>query len=500
MLREFDFAVLPTASDVICVKNEIRFTETKIKDLERQLEMLNRHLEMSKAWIAPIRRLNIDILSLIFEMCGEDDWKAPLRIAATSRDWRNLVLATPRAWEFLPVRECQDQKTIKLFIERSDPRPLHLCLPYDYTTSWLSSISQRIECLAFVDFDNDIGSLTFPNVKRLVIASSNNLQISPIDAARFPALRHLFCMDYVANAAPFINGNPLNLPPFIDGDLLNLPPLLSLSLDVSDESYSLSILQACQDTLISLKLTIEETETMMHKVSLVFPWLMCLEITHWIERGRPLEIKTPVLDTYIEYAYEQESGDLMHADLKTITQLRTDRLPESLMLPEVELIQISRKEPREELTLFLHRLSLNPAHFLELETIEVVNDVEAPGDMVELVAAVNRQLEQEISLVFTSDLRDLHGMVDTQLVSFASRSLLGHIADTSPVWSSYAMLFSSEDVTKGICVNARDKWRCGWTIYSLESRGSWRRPTLTRSHNIWEISFLSVDNQSYKHE
>jgi hypothetical protein len=49
MLREFDFAILPTPSDVICVKDEIRFTETNIKDLERQLEMLKRHLEMSKA-------------------------------------------------------------------------------------------------------------------------------------------------------------------------------------------------------------------------------------------------------------------------------------------------------------------------------------------------------------------------------------------------------------------------------------------------------------------
>jgi len=65
-------------------------------------------------------------------MCGEDDWKTPLRIAATSRDWRNLVLATPRAWEFLDVPKCQDIDTIKLFLERSRPRPLHLYLPHDY--------------------------------------------------------------------------------------------------------------------------------------------------------------------------------------------------------------------------------------------------------------------------------------------------------------------------------------------------------------------------------
>ena len=114
MSESLNFTLLPTESDAIRVNNEIRATE-------RQLKHLERHLKMLKAWIAPIRRLNTDILSLIFEMCGEDYWKTPLRIAATSRDWRNLVLATPRAWEFLLVRECKDIKTIKLFLERSNP-------------------------------------------------------------------------------------------------------------------------------------------------------------------------------------------------------------------------------------------------------------------------------------------------------------------------------------------------------------------------------------------
>jgi hypothetical protein len=108
MSGKFDFTLLPTAHDVIRVNDEIRTVERHLKDALADpvcsaitITGLERDLEMMQAWIAPIRRLNTDILSIIFEMCGEDNWKTPLRIAATCRDWRNLVLATPRAWEFL---------------------------------------------------------------------------------------------------------------------------------------------------------------------------------------------------------------------------------------------------------------------------------------------------------------------------------------------------------------------------------------------------------------
>jgi hypothetical protein len=136
MLGKLDFALLPTERDVIRVKNDICTTEQRLMyallgpiSAQKMVVQLEREVEMMRAWIAPIRRVNTDILSLIFEICCEDDWKTPLRIAATSRDWRNLVLAPPRAWEFLPVRKRHDIKMIKLFLERSHPRPLHFYLP-----------------------------------------------------------------------------------------------------------------------------------------------------------------------------------------------------------------------------------------------------------------------------------------------------------------------------------------------------------------------------------
>jgi hypothetical protein len=46
----------------------------------------------------PINRLGFDILSLVFELCSEDDWTAPLRIGVINRQWREVILATLRAW------------------------------------------------------------------------------------------------------------------------------------------------------------------------------------------------------------------------------------------------------------------------------------------------------------------------------------------------------------------------------------------------------------------
>jgi len=280
---------------------------------------------------------------------------------------------------------------------------------------------------------------SFPKLKRLVIICDGDGQISRIDATRFPALRHLVCMNPVKEPKPLINGH-----------LLNFPPLLSLSFDFDADSLWLSVLQACQGTLISLELAIYEHPTMIQNTRLVFPRLICLDIGDWAERlgTWPLHLETPVLETYIEHA-EGLGGSLMCPDATTITQLRMNRVPESLPFPRVQLIQLSS---REDARPFLRHLSSNPAHFLQLETIEVRWWGEVPEDMVELVIAVNIKRKRAISLVYTSRLRDLHGMIRTQLVSFASRSLSGPITDAFPVWFQHAMPSRIGDMTRVISV------------------------------------------------
>jgi len=250
-----------------------------------------------------------------------------------------------------------------------------------------------------------MGTLLFPNLKRLVINCERDIQMSLIDAARFPALRHFACIDVLNEDYPFQ-----------DGDLLNVPPLQSLTLTILSGSHWLSIVQGCQDTLISLALDVEGPFEMTSNALLVFPRLISLELDNYPKDSGEwsLDLKTPVLETYAEYTYQSQSDDFMHADIETVTQLRTEREPESCRLPKVKLIQFIHAEGAAQL---LNHLSSNPAHCVELETIEVTTGDEAPHHIIDLVATVNRKLERNISLVFTSKLRDLRGMVRTQLAS-----------------------------------------------------------------------------------
>jgi len=133
-----DITALPTAQDLIDAQSAIKEVEIELKDALLALEQaklrvnrIRQNLWERRAWIAPIRRLNSDVLSLVFEFCGEYRWKTPLRIAGVSRHWRDLVLATPRAWAFLDVHKCYedgDTQLIRHFFKHSAPQPLHVYL------------------------------------------------------------------------------------------------------------------------------------------------------------------------------------------------------------------------------------------------------------------------------------------------------------------------------------------------------------------------------------
>ncbi|KDQ17611.1 hypothetical protein BOTBODRAFT_143968 [Botryobasidium botryosum FD-172 SS1] len=76
--------------------------------------------------LAPIHRLRIpdDIFSMIFELAVPADWKdkwlAPLTIAAVSRSWRRIALATPRLWTRI------NSRTLSAFLPHAKLAPLEI--------------------------------------------------------------------------------------------------------------------------------------------------------------------------------------------------------------------------------------------------------------------------------------------------------------------------------------------------------------------------------------
>jgi hypothetical protein len=86
-----DITAVPTVREVIDAKLAIKAVKLQLKNAlvaparaQPQVDELNRELFERQAWIAPVRFLSFDVLSLVFEFCGEHDWRTPLLISEVS--------------------------------------------------------------------------------------------------------------------------------------------------------------------------------------------------------------------------------------------------------------------------------------------------------------------------------------------------------------------------------------------------------------------------------
>jgi len=129
-------SALPTPEELNKAKEAINSVQ---KDLENAMEslvraqlrvdILRKDVEERKAWVAPVRRLTFDALSMIFDWCADIEWDSAVRIAAVCRTWRSIALDTPRAWSFVELASKTSNQGIKMFFERSRERPLYVYLP-----------------------------------------------------------------------------------------------------------------------------------------------------------------------------------------------------------------------------------------------------------------------------------------------------------------------------------------------------------------------------------
>lgn len=409
-----DFTVLPTSNEILHSKDVIQqmgntLMETMLdpKPAPERVAELEDHQEVLKAWIAPIKRLNDDILSLIFEFCGEDDPKMTLHISAVSRGWRQVVLATPRAWAYLNMSRCLHPPTVALFFKCSRSYPLHVNFDPWQCRAPISNVLDRIVCLSLVYHPHALTRATFPHVTRLWIHQYGRyfVRLSEMDTTVFPALRHFLC------GAP-ITDNGIGEFTSPSG----IAPLETLSLCMAEEPTWLRVLHSCQDSLVSLQLVlVEQFWTLPPKFEVVLPLLKCLEVQFWAEAGQewPLDLKTPALETYWQHLGGDDYGGIRHYDINTVTQLCIDRWLELPSLPKLRLLRVCRES---DVIFYLRLISADPMLFPELERIEL----EMEGDMSKhvLLAAgtANAERLQPILLSARKKYSDLKGAVLTLMV------------------------------------------------------------------------------------
>ncbi|KIM20274.1 hypothetical protein M408DRAFT_30501, partial [Serendipita vermifera MAFF 305830] len=265
-----------TRDDIIRVKQSIHALQSEfdsamalIAQTQLRVEEIKKEIELKEASIAPIKLLTFDALSTIFEVSGEVEWSSPLQISGVCRFWRQVVLATPRAWSFVQLQSGTPLKIANLFFDRSGQCPLHINFPKELPYRILSPIAHRIRCLTVQDFPPDTRDLVFTNLHRVAITHSRHpIPVSFFNCHRFPTLKYLRSNMAVTKDEPS-RGTEDAPPP---------PPLKGWSLWLMQNEAWMGCLHRVQDTLVSLKLLLNSDNHIEQRHSISLPALKSLEI------------------------------------------------------------------------------------------------------------------------------------------------------------------------------------------------------------------------------
>ena len=358
---------------ISAVEEELRDALLALERAQHLVDSLEKDLRERRAWIAPIRRLPYEILSHIFEFCGEEEWESIFDIAAVSRFWREVSLSTSRAWSFIPFGYIYySSAALNLVLERSGQRLLHGYLPSYTSDTFATNIAQKLICLSTEIIPPDCGDI-FPSLQRLVIRGNNKpIDASAVTNARFPALRHLVCIPSIV--APSANLSEGAASP-ITAD--NFWPLESLSIPMAEEPTWFLILKRCAETLVSLGLS-SCRETGEHApdppLALRLPMLKSLAINcqdaDW-EDGIiwPLDLQTPALEiySYSEILSGHDPVVMPHRDIGSVLHMRTDQNVPLSLVPQLRVLEIPSPK---SMTNFLAQLAIDASLCPKLELIE----------------------------------------------------------------------------------------------------------------------------------
>jgi hypothetical protein len=424
-----DTTARPTAGDMLNAKTAIEVVKAQLKDApialaqaKLRVSNIEKDLRERCAWISPVRKLPLDVLSIIFEICGEDDWKIMLRIAVVSRMWRGLALSTPRAWSFIDLKRCDDREMIQTFFERSGQLPLHIDLPATQSVRFLLNVAHRLECLLVERLDYDADQISFPKLRRLTLWGETNIGIASLSYLgldRFPALRHLECALELFRGASTSSG---------------IAPLHTLSIAIARRFASLDLLKCVKDTLSCLKLDLYNEPSNPLSTAIVFSSLKYLQIHYWeIEPDLwPLTLVTPVLETYIEWSGAYHSNPI-HPDVGKVKFLRFGQAPTLSSFPMIVVLQL---EEADDIDKVLSQLTNKPALCPELALIEVAPHLRM-SDVEGRVAEINKRRPSKRITIVPGPLRPLVGIIPESPVSHYVH-ILPPLTST-PVWRRNAL-------------------------------------------------------------
>lgn len=317
---------------------ELRLERVK-GDLDRSvIDELESELEHRKAWIAPVHRIPVELLSMIFVEAIFIDWRLLFVIGAVCRFWRQSLLGTPQAWSFMLLGLMRDVSCIPSILSRSAPYPINISIlskADTYLVSLLETHVERVRCIITPPETFKITRQSFLHLTTLVLRSSSgaistrNTRLL-LDGRRFPQLRRLHCgfvFDSVQGLIWHKN---------------NLPPIEELGLCTSRQHVATRVCQILAGQLRVLYLYFQQPYITSgdEPTEIEFPILTSLTIRYMRHRGQPqtqlFNGHTPMLYSYTQSAELLENN--LHQDTGTVQRLTYLGVIDFRPLPRVRIV------------------------------------------------------------------------------------------------------------------------------------------------------------------
>ncbi|THV07222.1 hypothetical protein K435DRAFT_833591 [Dendrothele bispora CBS 962.96] len=148
------------------INAEIRRYKNAIRYLTSEREEVLADLDAQKTQLTPIRRLPLEILSLVFLHCLPDQefveprpLDAPLLLTHVCRVWRDLALSMSSLWSSISVRADKEgcyprKKLLEIWLQRSGSKPLHFRIHEDIPYSLVQELGVEsfTTCADLLDF------------------------------------------------------------------------------------------------------------------------------------------------------------------------------------------------------------------------------------------------------------------------------------------------------------------------------------------------------------
>lgn len=142
-----DLSKVPSTAEKALNSKAIEEIEKRIEEHKQKISELEKELVVRKAYGAPVRKLNEDILPIICRHAAFLDPKIALKMAGVCRFWRRTLINTPNAWSYIDLVKFykSPQDVLDCYLERSKSALLDISVGTVFGAGEWKEFIRRVE-------------------------------------------------------------------------------------------------------------------------------------------------------------------------------------------------------------------------------------------------------------------------------------------------------------------------------------------------------------------